>query len=357
MGPFGASRTPRGAVGEGKTESGIPPPQIFLSPPRETQFDYLTAGRWGAMRHTVPAHGDEENQMGQPVTTVRRMRLGMELRRMRENARVSQNAAATAIDGSDTKISRVEAGRTSLTRLELDALLDLYGITDREFRTGLLELNHTARQRGWWQQRRDVMAPKLQELIELESTASRIFEYEAIVIPGLFQTREYAHAVISGFPTPPDLSLEEAVRIRLDRQSLLREPDAPRFVCVLDEAVLHRRIGNPVVMSGQLRNLIEMGRLPRVSIRVMPYSSGAHAGTDGSFRLFGYSSPVDMDIVFLEQKQSRIFLEDEADLTPYRVAAEQLCERALSPEDSARLITALAAEFDESNEFDESRQE
>ncbi|MCE7082409.1 helix-turn-helix transcriptional regulator [Streptomyces sp. ST2-7A] len=285
--------------------------------------------------------------MGQPVTTVRRMRLGMELRRMRENARVSQNSAADAIDGSDTKISRVEAGRTSLTRLELDALLDLYGITDREFRTGLLELNRTARQRGWWQQRGDVMAPKLQELIELETTATRIFEYEPIVIPGLFQTREYAHAVISGFPPPTDLTVEDAVRIRLDRQPLLEQPDAPWIVCVLDEAVLHRRIGSRAVMADQLGKLIEVNRLPRVSIRVVPYSSGAHAGTDGSFRLFGYSSPVDMDIVFLEQKQSRIFIEDEADLVPYRVAAEQLCDRALTPEASERLIAAIAADFHE----------
>ncbi|SFL79935.1 Helix-turn-helix domain-containing protein [Streptomyces pini] len=284
--------------------------------------------------------------VGRPVTTVRRMRLGMELRRLREQARVSQNAAAEAIDGSDTKISRVEAGKTGLNRLELTALLDLYGVTDERFRSGLVELNRTSRQRGWWQQRSDILAPKLQELIELESTASQIFEYEAIVIPGLFQTKEYAQAIISGFPPPHSVPVEQAVQIRLERQKLIERDDAPRIICVLDEAVLHRQVGTPEVMADQLRKLIAINNPPHLSIQVIPYSAGAHAGADGSFRLFSYPTPADMDICFLEQKESRVFIEEEAGLEPYRTAAEHLRTQALSSPDSMKLIAGLAAEFD-----------
>ncbi|MEE1938271.1 helix-turn-helix transcriptional regulator [Streptomyces sp. TRM 70361] len=284
--------------------------------------------------------------MGRPVTTVRRMRLGMELRRLREQAQVSQINAAEAIDGSDAKTSRVESGKTGLNRLELTALLDLYGVTDERFRSGLLELNRTSRQRGWWQQRSDIVNPQLQELIELESTASQIFEYEAIVIPGLFQTEEYAHAVISGFPPPHNPPIGQAVQIRLERQKLLERDDAPRIICILDEAVLHRQVGTPKTMAAQLRALKKVNNPPRLSIQVIPYTSGAHTGTDGSFRLFTYPAPADMDICFPEQKASRVFIEEETGLEPYRVAAEHLRTQALSSPESMRLIAGIAAEFD-----------
>lgn len=284
--------------------------------------------------------------MGRPVTTVRRMRLGMELRRLREQANASQLSAAEAIDSSDTKISRVEAGKTGLSRLELLALLDRYEVTDDSFRVALLELNRTSRQRGWWQQRSDLLPPQLQELIELESTASQIFEYEAIAIPGLFQTESYAEGIISGFPTPYSSSVEQAVQIRMERQKLLLRDDAPRVFCVLDEAVLHRQVGSPKVMAAQLRKLVDLSSPPHLTIQVIPYAAGAHAGTDGNFRLFTYPAPADMDIVFLEQKESRIFIEEEGSLEAYRTAAEHLRTQALSSPQSMRLISALAAEFD-----------
>lgn len=270
----------------------------------------------------------------------------MELRRLRERAQVSQFAAAEAIDGSDTKISRLEAGKTGLNRLELVALLDLYGVGDEEFRAGLLELNRTSRKRGWWQQRSDVLTPQLQELVELESTASQIFEYEAVLIPGLFQTEEYAHSVISGFPPPHHPPVDEGVRIRMERQQLLARDDAPRIFCVLDEAVLRRQVGGPQVMAAQLRKLVAVNNPPQLTIQVVPYRAGAHAGTDGSFRLFTYPAPAGMDLCFLEQKASRLFIEEEADLESYRIAAEHLRTQALSSPDSMKMISGLASDFD-----------
>lgn len=284
--------------------------------------------------------------MGRPVTTVRRMRLGMELRRLREQSDVSQFGAADAIDSSDTKISRVEAGKTGLSRLELTALLDLYQVTDEAFRAALIELNRNSRRRGWWQQSSDPLPPKLQELIELETTASQIFEYEAIAIPGLFQTEAYAEGIISGFPTPYSSSVEQAVQVRMERQKLLRRDDAPRIVCILDEAVLHRQVASRHDMAAQLRRLIEVSAPPRVTIQVIPYASGAHAGTDGSFRIFTYPTPADMDIVFLEQKESRVFIEEESGLESYRIAAEHLRTQALSSPQSMQLLSALASEFE-----------
>ncbi|WP_461037668.1 helix-turn-helix domain-containing protein [Streptomyces mayteni] len=274
------------------------------------------------------------------------MRLGMELRRLRERSAKSQLEAADLIDSSDAKISRVEAGKTGLTRLELVALLDLYEVTDEKLRDGLVELNRNSRKRGWWQQQRDVLTPRLQELIELESTACQIFEYEALVIPGLFQTESYARAIIGGFPSPRGPLVDQAVQIRLERQKLLQREEAPRIFCVLDEAALHREVGGPGVMANQLRRLVDLNNPPHLTFQVVPYAHGAHAGTDGPFRLFSYPTPADMDIAFLEQKDSRVFIEEAADVAPYRIAAEHLRTQALSSPESMSLISALAAELD-----------
>jgi hypothetical protein len=284
--------------------------------------------------------------MGRPVTTMRRIRLGMELRRLREQAQASQVDAAETIDGSDTKVSRMEAGKTGLNRLELVALLDLYGVTDEPLRSGLIELNRNSRKRGWWQQRRDIPTPQLQELIELESTASQIFEFEGMLVPGLFQTENYARAVISCFPSENEQSVETAVRLRMERQKLLERDDAPRIFCVLDEAVLHRQTGGPKSMAEQLRKLVAINNPPKLTIQVLPFTLGAHAGTDGCFRIFTYPAPVAMDIVFMEQKASRVYIEEEADMEPYRTAAEHLRTQALSSPESMKLISALAAELD-----------
>jgi transcriptional regulator with XRE-family HTH domain len=284
--------------------------------------------------------------MGRPVSTVRRIRLGMELRRLRDKAVVSQAVAAETIDGSETKISRLEAGKTGVNRLELVALLDLYGVNDSKFRSDLIELSRNSRRRGWWQQRRDIPTPRLLELIELESTASQIFEYEASLVPGIFQTEDYARAVMNGFPSTNDETVEPWVQIRMERQKLLEQDDAPRIFCVLDEAALHRQVGGPKVMAAQLRKLVEINNPPHLSLQVLPFTLGAHAGVDGSFRMFSYPAPVAMDIVFMEQKESRVFVEEEVDLEPYRIAAEHLRTQALSSPESMRLISALAADME-----------
>jgi transcriptional regulator with XRE-family HTH domain len=284
--------------------------------------------------------------MGRPVSTVRRIRLGMELRRLRDKADVSQAVAAETIDGSETKISRVEAGKTGVNRLELVALLDLYGVKDEKFRSDLIELSRNSRKRGWWQQRKDIPTPKLMELIELESTASQVFEYQANAVPGLLQTEDYARAVMNGFPSATDEAVQPWVEIRMERQKLLERSDAPRIFWILDEAVLHRHIGGPKVMAAQLRKLVEINNPPQLSIQVLPFALGAHAGTDGSFQIFSYPAPVAMDIGFMEQKESRLFVEEEADLEPYRITAELLRTQALSSPDSMKLVSALAAEFE-----------
>ncbi|WP_165984340.1 helix-turn-helix transcriptional regulator [Streptomyces sp. YIM 98790] len=299
--------------------------------------------------------------MARPVATVRRYRLGMELRRLRERAGVTQDTAGACIDADDSKISRVESGRSPLSRPELVELLRLYGVTEdhAEF-TGLLELNRESRRRGWWQQP-GVAGGPLAQLIDLETSAATVFEFSPLLVPDLLQTERYARAVLSGVPGPrtgtetdadadadTDADLERAVRIRMRRQEQLVRPGGPALVCVLDEAVLHRPVGGPAVHAQQLRRLARLAARPRPAVRVVPYARGAHAGTAGAgggFRLFGYPGPPRAEYGCAEQRDGRMLIQDGDAARPYREAAEQLRRHALGPAESAGLIGAVAEEM------------
>ncbi|SFD40369.1 helix-turn-helix domain-containing protein [Streptomyces aidingensis] len=283
--------------------------------------------------------------MTRPVATVRRYRLGVELRRLREHAGVTQETAGECIDADDSKISRVESGRSPLSRPELVELLRLYGVTEEhEAFAGLIELNRESRRRGWWQQP-GVIGRAPAQLIDLETSASTVFEFSPLLVPELLQTERYAGAALAAAEGAAETETERAVRIRLQRQELLDRPDGPELDFVLDEAVLHRPVGGPRVQAEQLRRLAALAGRERLTVRVVPFTGGAHAGTAGSgggFRLFGYSGPPRAEYGCAEQRDGRVLIEDGEAAGPYREAAGRLHGQALGAEESVKLIGAVA---------------
>ncbi|MEU8570471.1 helix-turn-helix transcriptional regulator [Streptomyces pathocidini] len=282
--------------------------------------------------------------MGRPVTTVRRYRLGTELRRLREQAKVTQEVAGEVIDADDSKVSRVEQGKSPISRPQLVELLKLYGLKERDRRyTALINLNKESRKKGWWQQQGDLVPPTLQELIDLESSASRIFCFESSLVPGLLQTKEYATAMIGGFPLAPGVStVEQAVGVRMKRQDILVGEEAPQLICVLDESALRRCVDSPSIMGAQLRKLADVNNPPHLTIQVVPYANGVHAGMDGPFQLYSYPEPSDMDIAFVDYKGGRVFVEESSEVAPFRLASDHLRAQALSSDASVELISAIA---------------
>ena len=218
--------------------------------------------------------------------TARQRRLMAELIRLREGSGLSRAQVAERVGATDSTLWRYETGATRPKPGDVAILLDVYGIHGAE-REELIEMAKHARKRGWWHRHRQSLKPGFDSYIGLEAAASVVRTFQTLVVPGILQTEGYARAIIeqTAITSVPD-QVDEKVLVRLSRQELLtREDDPLQVVAVLDEAVLHRQVGGPEVMSEQIRHLLELTRRPNVTIRVVPFTQGAHAGMDGPFYL------------------------------------------------------------------------
>lgn len=281
---------------------------------------------------------------GRVSPTVLRMVLGTQLRRLRETAGVSTQAASDAIRASHAKISRLELGRVGFKERDVLDLLKLYGVTDEREQEGFLRLVRQANAPGWWQQYGDVLPNWFEMYIRLEQAATTTRTYQMQFIPGLFQTEDYARAVMmQEHRTEPADEIERRVDLRMARQKLLTEPGVPRYWAVLDEAVLRRPCGSAQVMRDQLRHLVGLSRLRGVTLQVLPFSSG-YSGTAGSFTILRFAEPDLPDVAYLEQLTSAIYLDKRPEVEQYLAVMERICVRAETPVASAALIEAIAAE-------------
>ncbi|HEX5740756.1 MAG TPA: helix-turn-helix transcriptional regulator [Pilimelia sp.] len=276
-----------------------------------------------------------------PSPTIRRRRLGLELRRYRETAGVTIDAAAAYLGCSASKISRIETGHNSATPRDVARLLECYGVPRHEA-TELVEIARQARQKGWWHPYSAVLTGAY---VGLEAAASAVRAYEQQVVPGLLQTPEYAHAMIRA--ARPDISADEVerrVRVRLGRQSLLTQDDPISFLVVLDEAVVSRPVGGDAVMRSQLDRLRAAAGLPHVTIQLLPFAVGGHAGMDGTFAILTFPESSDPDVVYAENATGGLFLEKSEELRKYHLIFAEICAAALTPEETVARLGKLAEE-------------
>ncbi|MFI1962800.1 helix-turn-helix domain-containing protein [Streptomyces pathocidini] len=286
--------------------------------------------------------------MGQPARrTARRRRLGAELKALREAAGVSVESAAQKIHGDNPKISRLENGRHRVSRLELDALLDLYGVEDQGLRDWLVALSAEGRKRSWWRSHGEVLPADFKELLTLESDAGRIAAFQPQIIPGLLQTKEYARAVIIGSSEPlTEAEVDFQVSFRVERQAVFERENPPQYLCILTEGVIRQQVGGAKVMAAQLRRLVELSQPPELTIQVVPYSQGAFTATGGAFVLYSYPDPLDLDVAQVEYLDGALYLEEEATVSKYRRALDGLRTAALSSRQSVELISSVARDFE-----------
>ncbi|MFC3985296.1 helix-turn-helix domain-containing protein [Streptosporangium jomthongense] len=275
--------------------------------------------------------------------TARHRRLMAELSRLRENSGLTRVEVAERIGSTDTTLWRYETGLTRPKPSDVSVLTDVYGVTG-EARASLIQMAREARQRGWWHRHRQALKPGFDSYIGLEAEASVVRTYEPLVVPGLMQTEPYARAVIEATAmTQAPSEVDEKVSVRISRQQLLHGPGDPiQLVALLDEAVLRRQIGGRAVMREQLEHLVGLGRLPNVEIRVIPFSSGAHAAMDGKFCLLSFPEPEDPDLVYLEQATSGLMPEDPEEVRRYTLMFGSLSALALGAEASATFIAQMA---------------
>jgi len=275
-----------------------------------------------------------------PSPTVRRRRLAARLRELRENANLTIDEVGDKLECSASKISRIETGHVGVTPRDVRDMLEVYGVGDDE-REALVQLAREARKKGWWHAYNEVFTGSF---VGLESDASFLHTHQALLVPGLLQTEAYTRAVIRAIrPDAGEADVELRVRARINRQKLItEESNPPEYWAVLDEAVLHRVVGGPEAMREQLKKLVELASLPHVTLQVVSFSAGAHAGMEAPFLILGFPEQADPDVVYVENTTSGVYLEQPEDVHRYTLMFDHLRAAALKPDDTVDLVDRTA---------------
>ncbi|MGB6165141.1 MAG: helix-turn-helix transcriptional regulator [Pseudonocardiaceae bacterium] len=279
-----------------------------------------------------------------PNLTLRSQWLGQRLRELRDTTRMTLAQAGEYLQRDASTVSRFESGEYPIRRPDLMALLDLYGVSDRRQRDGLLRLAEDVWQKGWWDGYEPDVERQFVDFVWLESRATEIRSFDPLVISGLLQTREYAEAVITAMDWEAEpAQIARWVQLRMDRQAVLRQQAPPQLNVIIAEFALRREIGGPEVLRDQLEHLLATAERPQVDLRVLPASVGAHAGSSGHFLIFTIAEP-DLDVGYAETLGGAVYVEPPDSERFVRVY-DNLLKSALEPAESAKLIRAIGEDL------------
>ncbi len=291
------------------------------------------------MPETMSQGGDSP---GAP--TVLRILLGTQLRRLREARGITAQAAAQAIRGSESKISRIELGRNAVREVDIADLLNLYGISDPVEREQLLTLASQANQQGWWHRYQDVLPSWFQSYIGLEESAESIRSFDTQFVPGLLQTEDYAVGVIQlGAYTAEDT--DRLVYLRKERQRRFASGGL-RLWAIIDEVALRRPVGGVAMMRAQLEHLLDISVRPGLTLQVTPFLTGASYAVPGSFSILSFATDDLPDVVYVEQLTSAMYLDKRGDVDRYAEAMDQICATSFTPEQTKDLIHTMLADME-----------
>jgi Domain of unknown function (DUF5753) len=232
-----------------------------------------------------------------------------------------------------SKMIRIENAASSISINDLRVLMQLYGITDERQAADLEGLAREARKRSWWRSYSNVAPSTLIELIDYESAASSVRQFETMFVPGILQTEEYARTVLQNYyDKRPTSELAALVDLRTRREDLLNREGAPQFTFILDEPVIRRLVGGSAVMRRQLERLAEVAQLPNITIEIVPFSAGLHPGTKGPFEIVEFADAVGEFVVFLESARGDVISDKLEETQSYGEAFERIREKSLGPD-------------------------
>ncbi|MEU6993087.1 helix-turn-helix transcriptional regulator [Streptomyces sp. NPDC046465] len=262
--------------------------------------------------------------------TERQRRLGAELRKLREAAGLSVNAASSRIGLGAAHLSHIEAARTAISADRLVALLCTYDVRSEPY-IAILARMAESDGKGWWTAFRKALSQHNLDLAELESRATDVQSYETLLIPGLLQTEAYMRALFySSRPGASPTEIEALVDFRRARQQILSGDSTTALHAVIHEAALRITVGSPEVMRGQLAHLVRAAQRPGTTIQILPFDSGARAWF-GTPLLILDSGVAGLETVLLDHPAAPLLLGDTESITRYKSTFDSLKRNALSP--------------------------
>jgi transcriptional regulator with XRE-family HTH domain len=274
--------------------------------------------------------------------TLRRRKLGKELRRAREAAGLSQRDVTKEARLQPGTISKIENGRQAILPRNVKLILQACGVGAPTMDT-LIRLAEESDDVGWWVAFSDTIPDWFATYVDLESDADQIWIYTSELIDGLLQTPEYTQAVTrAAYPNITDDELRRSVELRSGRQAQLRQDNPAQLHVVTSEAALKWSVGSDDTMRNQLHHLVAMSRQPNIHVQVLPFSVGAHPGMKCPFTLLRFPEGFDdMDCVYLENENGELWQERPGDIARYTEVFNRLRSMALSPEDTITLVDSL----------------
>ncbi len=273
--------------------------------------------------------------------TLRRRELGTLLRALRNGRGLTVEQVAERLLCSTSKVSRMETGQRGATLRDVRDLCEIYGVTDKAQIDHLMELAREGKQQGWWQSYDLDYAT----YVGLEEAAASLSYYQSSLVPGILQTPDYARAVHeAGVQEYPPGRIDAHVDVRMRRQRLLTQDPPLEVSVVLDEAVLHRRVGGPTVMAEQLGHLAKVAKLPSVTIQVIPFAVGAHPAMDSMFDILEFRESALPSVVYVEGLMGWLYIERPQDISRYVKVFQLLRAAALAPKESIKLIAEVQAQ-------------
>jgi transcriptional regulator with XRE-family HTH domain len=286
-----------------------------------------------------------EVMAGTPNPTVKRKRLGIELRRLREEAGLTCEQVGDQLGYSGTRISRIETGKISAKPGDVHELLEVYGVIGPAA-DALVQLARDARKKGWWHTYGMNLPEWFQAYVGFEAEAATFRDFQPLYIPGLLQTEDYARAVLQAAPVPgtPE-EIDRQVTVRMARQGILASGSPPELWFVISETALRVHVGSPEVMRAQLEHLAQLAERPNVTIQILPFAAAAHVNPITGFRLLGFPDPKDPTVVYIEHLTGALFLEREDEIRRYTVVFDHLRAEALGKGASVDLIRRTAGEM------------
>ncbi|MER5215040.1 helix-turn-helix transcriptional regulator [Streptomyces sp. NPDC002838] len=270
--------------------------------------------------------------------TARQMRLGIELRRLREAAGLTAIEAAALLGANRVQMSHIESGLVGVSEERVRRLASHYACTDGEFIDALVVMA-TDRTRGWWEEYRGQLPTSFLDLAELEHHATFLHEVAILYVPGLLQTEDYARAVFSA--RVPELTSEELelrVRHRMRRQQI-----SIPYKLVLHEAALRIRVSDRAASRAQLTKLLELSEADNITMRVIPFALDGFARAASTM---SYGGPVPkLDTVVRDVPHGSAFIDSEAQLSIFRTRFRTVEAVSLDPERTRDFIHRLTKEL------------
>jgi transcriptional regulator with XRE-family HTH domain len=276
--------------------------------------------------------------------TARRLRIGIELRRLRERAGMTAAEASRSLGTTQAQVSNIEANRFGVSAERVRTLAHIYGCTNQALVDALANMA-ADRTRGWWEEYRDTLPPRLLDLAEMEHHATALRVTQVINIPGLLQTPEHARALFrEAVPVLRPHEIEYRVSHRIKRQAILYRDKPIPYTAIVHEAALRMQFGGREVSMAQLAHLVEMSQQSNITLRVIPFD-GTSFPTTGHAIDYLHGQVSALDTVEVDTAHGSELAHAPGQLEKYRMVLDRMEAVALKPAASRDLVDHIARDL------------